>query len=89
MILGLGQKTVYKGNDLHQFHEMREYLRRNKIKYQYKVTDKNNDKTSSQRGTWSGGGRVGGIHGSIGVGSSRDKVYEITISKKDAKQLGL
>ena len=81
MFLGFGKKTVYAGKDSHQFHEMREYLKRNNVKYQYKV--------DGQSGMWSGGGKLRGVQGSIGTGSGRDKLYEIVIKAKDAKRLGL
>ena len=75
------KKSIFTGTNLREFNEMREFLKKNGVKYKYKV--------NSQTGRWAGGGSHRGIHGSIGIDSSHDKLYEIFIKAKDAKRLGL
>lgn len=74
-------KSVFSGTDYKAFNEMREYLKQNGVKYKYKV--------NGQTGSWEGGGRSGGIQGSVGTRLEDDSTYEILINKKDAKRLGL
>ena len=69
------KKSIFTGTNF------REFLKKNGVKYKYKV--------NSQTGRWAGGGSHRGIHGSIGIDSSHDKLYEIFIKAKDAKRLGL
>lgn len=75
------KKSVFTGTSLREFNEMREFLKKHGVKYKYKV--------NHQTGRWTGGGSHRGIHGSIGIDSKHDKMYEIRIKEKDAKRLGL
>lgn len=81
MIPFFNSKSVYCGNSLQEFNEMREYLKQHGVKYKYKV--------NNQSGRWAGGGTHRGVHGSVGIRADHDAMYEILIRKKDAKQLGL
>lgn len=81
MITIFNSKTVYLGDDTKRFNEMRDYLESHKIKYKYKIHDRNTDFT--------GNGTVRAFTGSFGSDNTPNYFYEILVTSKDAKEYNL
>lgn len=81
MITMFNEKSLYFGNDMKRFEEIRTYLETNKIKYKYKVRWAGD---MVHRGTLSRGRYVGPEND-----SEKLYEYEILVSKKDFERIKL
>lgn len=71
------KEDVYTGYSIEQLSKVRAVLKRESIKYTYKVND-----PSAQ---WSGPGSSRGNLGSFGMNKNYEKQYIISVKKKDAE----
>ena len=71
------KEDVYIGYSMEELAKVREILKREGIKYTYKVNDSS--------GQWLGNGTSRGNFGSFGRNKNYEKQYVVSVKKKDAE----
>lgn len=71
------KEDVYSGYSMEELAKVRAILKREGIKYTYKVIDPS--------GQWVGPGTSRGNFGSIGMNKNYEKQYVVSVKKKDAE----
>lgn len=75
MIHFFNRKSIYIGNDMKIFGDIRQLLAANHIRYTYRV--------KNQMGQWAGHGTLRAQTGSMGQLRSLGEDYEVFVHKKD------
>lgn len=76
-IFFFNKEDVYKGFSMEELSKVRDILKREGIKYTYKVIDPS--------GQWLGTGTKRGNFGSFGMNKNYEKQYVVSVRKKDAE----